>query len=101
MFDSPLALPILAILLLLALPAIWMLCEVALDLPPLGVVLAAACGAAILIMGPHGGIALVDSTLALLAITGAALLTSASAGTWRWMWRPRSRTFLPRARVVR
>ncbi|MDX2088088.1 MAG: hypothetical protein SFX73_09565 [Kofleriaceae bacterium] len=100
MFDSPLVLPVLAILLLLAVPAVWMLCEVALDLPPVGLVLAAACYAAIRVMGPHSGVALVDSTLVLLGLTGAALVLSSGAGTWRWMWRPRLRSYLPRARVV-
>jgi hypothetical protein len=101
MFLSPLALLILAVLVILALPAIWMLCEVALDLPVLGLVLAAACGAATLVMHPHAGPSLVDATLALLAITGSVLLLTAGAGTLRWLGQPRRRRDLPAARLLR
>lgn len=101
MFHSPLALLLLAILVILALPAIWMLCEVALDLPVLGVALAAACGAAIMVMHPHSGPSLVDATVALMGITGSALVLTSGAGTWRWMWQVRRRHHLPAARLLR
>jgi hypothetical protein len=101
MFHSPLAILILVVLALLALPAVWMLCAVAFDLPVLGVGIAAASAAAIYVMRPHVGISLVDATLAVTALAAAAILVASIAGAYRWLLgRPRPIP-LPVARLIR
>jgi hypothetical protein len=100
MFHSSLALLLLAVLALLSLPAVWMMCEVALDLPVLGLAIAAACGAAIYVMEPHIGRSLVDALMTLLALAGGAIGFSSLGGTARWVRRRRA-PVLPVARVIR
>lgn len=98
---SPLALLLVGVLALLALPALWMLCAVALDLPVLGATIAAACGAAIYVMRPHAGITLVDATIAVTALAGGAILVASATGTVRRLARRTRPIDLPVARVVR
>jgi hypothetical protein len=100
MFQSSLALLLLAVLAVLSLPAMWMLCEVALDLPPLGLAVAAACGVAIYVMEPHVGLSLVDASIGLMALAGGVLIMCSFGGLLRWGLRRREPA-LPIARVVR
>ena len=100
MFHSPLAFLVLAVLIVLALPAVWMLCEVALDVPILGVTIASACAAAVYVLWPHVGLTIADSTLALMALSGGAIALSSLAGGWRW-WRAPDPNRLPTARLLR
>lgn len=100
MFQSSLALLLLAVLAILSLPAVWMLCEVALDLPPLGLAIAATCGLAIYVMEPHVGLSLVDASIGLMALAGGVLVMCSLGGGLRWGLRRRG-SALPVARVVR
>lgn len=99
MFHSSLALLLLAVLAVLSLPAVWMLCEVALDLPVLGLAIAAACGVAIYVMEPHVGLSLVDASIGLMALAAGVLVMTSLAGVVRWAL-DRRPPRLPAARVV-
>ena len=100
MFE-PLALLVLAVLVVLALPAVWLLCQVALDLPVFGLAMATGCGVAVYLIEPHLGPSVVDATLALMALTGGVIALATIAGGWRWMSRPPAPAELPTARTLR